>query len=159
MAVDAVGCPLDRDGDGFADYRDTCPDVPGPGTVDGCPVKEAASPVRMKLNVEFDTNKADVKALYHDEIGKLAEIMKKYPKATVVLEGHTDSRGSDNYNLLLSQRRVDSVRNYLIYQFGIDGARIKATGYGETRPVADNATDQGRRANRRVEAEIEYKAK
>ena len=161
VAVDAVGCPPDRDGDGFADYLDKCPDVPGPGTVDGCPVpvEEAAPVVRMRLNVEFDTDKADVKTVYHDEIGKLAEVLKKYPETTAVVEGHTDNRGSDNFNLLLSQRRADSVRQYLIDKFGIDEARIKATGYGETRPIADNATDQGRLANRRVEAEIEYKAK
>ena len=166
VAVDAKGCPPDRDGDGIADYLDKCPDVPAPGTVDGCPeqaevIKEEAAATalemrRLKLNVEFDYDKADVKAKYHDEIGKLADVLKKYPDIAVTVEGHTDSRGTDKYNLGLSQRRADNVRAYLIDKFGIKGARINAKGYGESRPIADNATDAGRQINRRVEGEIEY---
>lgn len=148
------GCPPDRDGDGFADYLDKCPDVPGSGSDNGCPVQV----IRMRIDVEFDTGRAEVKTEYHEEIGKLAETMKEYPDSTLVLEGHTDSTGSDSSNLDLSQRRVDSVRQYMIDTFGINPARITATGYGETRPIADNATEEGRSANRRVEAKIEYEA-
>lgn len=166
VAVDKKGCPLDRDGDGISDYLDKCPDVPAPGTIDGCPKKEelkeeatAAVPEikRLKLNVEFDSDKADVKEKYHDEIGKLADVLKKYPEISVTVEGHTDNKGADKYNLDLSQRRADSVRKYLIDKFGIDGARVKAKGYGESKPIADNATDAGQQMNRRVEAEIEYR--
>ncbi|MCX5851677.1 MAG: OmpA family protein [Deltaproteobacteria bacterium] len=166
VVVDKNGCPLDSDGDGILDYLDKCPDKPAPGTVDGCPelveeVKEEAAAAiletkRMKLNVEFDYDKADVKTKYHDEIGKLADVLKKYPEISVTVEGHTDNRGTDKYNQVLSQKRADNVRKYLIEKFGIEGARVKAKGYGESRPIADNATDAGKQINRRVEAEIEY---
>jgi len=166
IIVDAKGCPLDSDGDGIADYLDKCPDKPAPGTIDGCPeqveeVKEEAAAAvletkRIKLNVEFDYDKADVKAKYNDEIGKLADVLKKYPEISVTVEGHTDSRGTDKYNQVLSQKRADNVRKYLIDKFGVEGARVKAKGYGESRPIADNATDAGKQINRRVEAEIEY---
>ncbi|MCX5851377.1 MAG: OmpA family protein [Deltaproteobacteria bacterium] len=168
VVVDAAGCPLDSDGDGIYDYLDKCPDVPGPGTVDGCPVKEevqeekeeAAAELiekkRVRLNVEFDFDKADVKAKYHDEIGKVAAVLKANPEITIVVEGHTDSRGTEKYNEALSQKRADSVKKYIVDKFGIKASRIGAKGYGKSRPIADNATEEGRQINRRVEAAIDY---
>jgi OOP family OmpA-OmpF porin len=107
---------------------------------------------RVRLNVEFDFDKADIRPRYHDELKTVGDFMNKYPDVNMAIEGHTDSIGTDEYNQRLSQRRVDSVKNYIVEKFNIDGKRIKATGYGESRPIADNSTDEGRQRNRRVEA-------
>jgi outer membrane protein OmpA-like peptidoglycan-associated protein len=109
----------------------------------------------MTLNVEFDFDKSDVKAKYHDVIGKVAEFMKEYPTTTTVIEGHTDNRGKYEYNIKLSERRADSVRNYLIEKFGIESSRLSTKGYGYTKPVASNDTAEGRQRNRRIDAMIE----
>jgi OOP family OmpA-OmpF porin len=85
--------------------------------------------------------------------------MKQYPQTTTTVEGHTDSVGPDAYNQKLSQRRADAVKQVLVNQYGVGGNRVQSKGYGETRPVADNATDAGRAVNRRVEAEVEAQAK
>lgn len=84
--------------------------------------------------------------------------MRQYPDTNVVIEGHTDNVDvfhDPSNNIKLSQARADSVRQYLIDQFGIDASRITAVGYGPNRPVADNDTEEGRQKNRRVEAVIE----
>jgi OOP family OmpA-OmpF porin len=88
--------------------------------------------------------------MYHDEIGKVAELLKQLDKSTASIEGHTDSVASAAYNKKLSQRRADGVRNYLVQKFGIDAGRLTATGYGEEQPVADNKTADGKAQNRRV---------
>jgi OOP family OmpA-OmpF porin len=78
--------------------------------------------------------------------------MIKYPDTKIAIEGHTDSIGSNEYNQKLSERRANSVKNYIIDNFGIDAKRLRAEGFGETRPIADNNTDEGRQRNRRVES-------
>jgi OOP family OmpA-OmpF porin len=136
---------------------------------DGCPVvqkivPQAASAMekaivekgRVTLNVQFDFDKAVIKKKYRDEIGKLAEVMKKYPDLKITLEGHTDNVGGLAYNEKLSQRRVDAVKKYLAAKFGIEVSRLNAKGYGPIRPIASNATKEGRQKNRRVEAAAEY---
>jgi OOP family OmpA-OmpF porin len=109
----------------------------------------------MTLAIQFDSNKADIKSRYHDEIAKVADFMKKYPKATGTIEGHTDNTGKAAMNQGLSQRRAESVKNYLVQKFGIDPARLSAKGYGMTRPIADNRTIAGRAKNRRIEAKFD----
>ena len=94
----------------------------------------------MTLGVEFDFDKADVKAQYHDQIAKLADYMNKYPTTSATIEGHTDNVGSAEHNMKLSQQRAESVVNYLVEKFGIDRSRLSAKGYGETRPIAYNTT-------------------
>jgi outer membrane protein OmpA-like peptidoglycan-associated protein len=89
------------------------------------------------------------------DIQSLANFMKQYPQTTTVVEGHTDSVGTDAYNQKLSERRANAVREVLVNQYGVGGTRVNAVGYGESRPVADNATEEGRAINRRVEAEVE----
>lgn len=111
---------------------------------------------RVTLNIQFDTNMAVVKDQYYGELAGLADVMRRYPDLKVMIEGHTDSVGDDAHNMELSQRRADSVKNFLTARFGIDASRLDARGYGETRPVADNSTDEGRQWNRRVEAAVEY---
>jgi len=107
---------------------------------------------RARLNVEFDFDKSDIRPQYHDEIKQVADFMVKYPNTKIAIEGHTDSIGTDEYNQKLSQRRVDSVKDYIIDKFGIDGKRLRSEGFGETRPIADNKTAEGRQRNRRVES-------
>jgi len=152
VQVDEVGCPLDTDKDGVYDYLDKCPDTPIELKVDkdGCPMK-----VTINLNVLFDFDKADVKPKYHSEIKRVADYMNAYPWEKATLEGHTDSKGTDAYNEKLSQRRVDAIKKYLVEKFGISADRLKAVGYGESKPIATNDTDEGRQLNRRVQAVME----
>lgn len=118
-------------------------------------VAEPAEAVRVELDVKFDFDKAQVKQESYGDIKALADFMKQYPSTSTVVEGHTDSVGSDTYNQGLSERRAKAVRDVLVNQYGVDGSRVNAVGYGESRPVADNATAEGRAINRRVEAEVE----
>ncbi|MGD0277315.1 MAG: OmpA family protein [Syntrophales bacterium] len=122
------------------------------------PVHQGAAVVEkvsIALNILFDTGKSDIKTKYHDEIKKVANFMIKYPKTTVVIEGHTDNVGKKIYNKKLSIRRAESVRTYLVEKFGIDRSRTKTVGYGMDRPVAGNKTAEGRQKNRRMIAVIE----
>jgi len=147
VLVDVVGCPVDTDGDGVADYLDKCPGTPLDLKVDadGCPL-----PVTFNLNIEFDTDKADIRPQYRGELQKVADFIKSHPGTTAVVEGHTDASGSSSYNLKLSQRRADSVMDYLVDEFGVEPGRLSAKGYGETKPIASNDTKEGKQANRRV---------
>ena len=111
--------------------------------------------VTIALNVEFDTNKAVVKDKYYDEIKKVADFMKEFPNTTAAIEGHTDNIASAAYNQKLSEKRANSVRQYLIDKFGIDASRLTAVGYGLTKPIASNDTKEGRQKNRRVQAVLE----
>lgn len=164
VKVDASGCPLDTDGDGVLDYLDKCPGTPAGVKVDmdGCPLpmppkeKAIVEKGRVTLNVEFDFDKAVVKKPYYDEIGQLAEVLKKYPDLKITIEGHTDGVGKLEYNEKLSQLRAEAVKKCLVERFGIDAARLKTKGYGPIRPIASNATKEGRQKNRRVEAAAEY---
>lgn len=110
--------------------------------------------VTITLNVEFDTNKAVVKDKYRNEIKKVADFMKTYPNTTAVIEGHTDNVDTAEYNQKLSDERANSVRQYLINNFGIKASRLGAVGYGLTKPIASNSTEEGRQKNRRVQAVI-----
>ena len=111
--------------------------------------------VTIALDVEFDTDKAVVKEKYNSEIKKVADFMKKYPKTTAVIEGHTDNVYTPEYNQKLSEARANSVRLYLINHFGVKASRLSAVGYGLTKPIASNSTEEGRQKNRRVQAVIQ----
>lgn len=117
------------------------------------PVQPVAKvPVSIELEVLFDTDKSFVKPQYRQEVARVAAFMNEHPQVTAVIEGHTDSRASDEYNIGLSQRRVNAVMKILVEEFGIDPRRLSATGYGEARPRATNDTAEGRQLNRRVVA-------
>ncbi len=152
--VDKDGCPLDSDGDGVYDYLDQCPNTPKGVVVDykGCPI--AKEKVSVDLYIEFDFDKATIKPQYHNDIKTVADFMNKYPSTVANLEGHTCNIGTDAYNQKLSERRVNAVRSYLMEKFGIAPSRITATGYGESRPIASNDTEEGRKKNRRVTSNI-----
>jgi len=147
MKVDGRGCPLDSDGDGVIDELDQCPGTPLEVPVDekGCPPEK----VTIALTVEFDFDKWNIRKQYDEELDRVANFMKLYPNVTAEIEGHTDSFGSDAYNIRLSQRRAKSVVRALISR-GVEGSRLTPVGYGERRPIATNADAEGRQRNRRV---------
>ena len=110
--------------------------------------------VRVELDVKFDFDRDTIRPEFRQDIQSLAEFMRTYPSVTTTVEGHTDSVGAESYNQGLSERRANSVRQALIDE-GVESSRVNAVGHGEARPIADNATDDGRAMNRRVEAEVE----
>jgi OOP family OmpA-OmpF porin len=147
---------LDSDGDGVLDSLDKCPDTPKGIKVDkdGCPIPMKEK-VTITLLIEFDFDDDEVKSLHYADIEEVANLLKAYPKTNAELEGHTDSIGSEEYNMDLSKRRAESVKNYIAETFGIDATRISTVSYGESQPVATNETAAGRQNNRRVVANIE----
>ena len=151
-----VAAPVDSDGDGVFDDTDQCPNTEANIKVDekGCALLLTET-VTVELKVKFANNSDVVESEYFSEIEQVAKFMRDYSKTQVTVEGHTDDRGSAEYNQALSQRRANSVRQVLIDRFGILAERITAIGYGEQRPIADNATEAGRIENRRVVAVIE----
>lgn len=104
-------------------------------------------------NVYFDFGKATLRPESYTALNELANMLKAKPKITIEIGGHTDNVGDDQSNLTLSQNRAESVRAYLINK-GISGSRMTAKGYGESKPVASNDTDEGRQQNRRTEVKI-----
>ncbi len=110
--------------------------------------------LNMPDNITFDTAHAKIKPQAFGTLGNLARTLEQFRETRIVVAGHTDNVGSDAANLRLSQRRAYSVRNYLIDQ-GVSARRMQAVGYGETRPVANNETANGRAKNRRVEITLQ----
>lgn len=106
--------------------------------------------LNMPGNVTFATNSSDLSPAFFDVLTSVAKVLKEYGKTVVEVAGHTDSTGSDAYNQSLSERRAGSVASYLQSQ-GVSNQRMITVGMGESRPVADNTTESGKQANRRVE--------
>jgi len=155
---DDDGCPdCDNDGDGVLECPeviDRCPDKPAK-TPDGCPQKfkrivVTAKKIELKQTVFFETAKAKIRPRSFPLLNEVAQALKERKTMQVRIEGHTDSRGRDAYNMRLSGARAASVRGYLVGQ-GVPRSRMVSKGYGETRPIADNRTAAGRGQNRRVE--------
>jgi len=146
--VDKFGCELDSDGDGVVDSMDKCPNTPKGVPVDhnGCELEK-----EYKLHgVTFEFDSAKLSAQSTAMLDDAVKILKRKAGLKVVIAGHTDSRGNDDYNMGLSQRRAQAVADYLVGH-GVNGANLTVIGYGETQPVADNGSEAGRAANRRVE--------
>lgn len=146
---------IDSDGDGVFDSKDQCANTPKTHKVDavGCSLKLTET-VEIELNITFDSAKSVIKPAFESEVAKLAEFMNQYADTVVTVEGHTDSQGADAYNQKLSQSRADAVKAMLITKYGVAAERVKAVGYGEAQPIADNATAEGREQNRRVVGEV-----
>ena len=134
----------DSDNDGVCDTDDKCP-----GTAAGTRVDSVGCPLSQTLKVLFDFDSAELRPESITELERLVKFMNDVPFATALIEGHTDSVGADAYNLALSDRRAKSVFDYLTSR-GVDPARLKSVGKGESEPVAENTTDEGRQENRRV---------
>jgi OmpA-OmpF porin, OOP family len=121
------------------------------------PVAQAPPPAKKKIvrrSVHFDFDKATIRPDAVPVLNEAAETLKAEGGIAVIVEGHTDSVGTDAYNQKLSRRRADAVRQYLV-KHGIPANRITAEGFGESRPVASNDTGDGRAQNRRVELRVE----
>ncbi len=151
--VDADGCELDSDGDGVVDSKDACPGTLRGVKVDakGCEIKKKAISLSGIL---FRHDSAELKSESIAVLNATAETLRANPGVNVEIAGHTDNQGDAAYNQGLSQKRANAVRNYLISQ-GVNGSRLSASGYGESQPVADNTTSEGRVQNRRVELRID----
>lgn len=104
----------------------------------------------VNISVAFDTNSTEVGAIPKSSVQTIMEYLVKYPEDTLVITGHTDSVGPDAFNLDLSKRRAQSVKQYLIEQYAIDEHRLIVRGAGESQPIADNNTPEGQAQNRRV---------
>jgi len=123
--------------------------------IKGAKVERIGEGIKITFDsgILFDVDKATLKPAIEAELVDLAAILNKYEDTNILLEGHTDSTGSEEHNLELSRRRAQSVSNYLAIQ-GVNPTRFSIMGYGETQPIADNATSEGRSLNRRVEVAI-----
>ncbi|ORE88704.1 ompa/motb domain-containing protein [Oceanococcus atlanticus] len=180
--VDVNGCPFDTDQDGVPDFRDDCPNTPYgtpvdargcsndndgdgvPNDIDQCPntfpglaVDKVGCPLRDQVitlhNVHFEFDKAVLQPDSRTLLERVAKSLIDQPDLQIEVAGHTDSKGSDDYNQRLSDRRAAAVRQYLVSQ-GVAGENITSKGYGESEPVADNVTEEGRARNRRVEIHL-----
>ncbi|GLH43971.1 OmpA family protein [Pseudomonas atacamensis] len=159
----------DEDSDGVFDRRDRCPDTPENTEVDhrGCPLPQypvAVKPVEPAPqtevitlsdagNVLFDFDKSDLTPAAKAQLDTLMDKLRNADVVSIKVIGHTDSKGSDAYNQALSERRASSVAAYLLSQ-GLAPNKLTSEGRGESEPVADNASDEGRAENRRVELHI-----
>jgi OOP family OmpA-OmpF porin len=156
VKVDVNGCeivvappaPKDSDKDGVIDENDKCPNTPAGFRVDsnGCEVS-------YKLKINFDTNKADIKAEYNDEIAKFVLFMNTFPVYKAEIGGHTDNVGDATANKKLSSSRANSVKERFTKE-GVEAGRMTAIGYGEEQPIASNDTVEGRDENRRIEVTL-----
>lgn len=149
----------DADQDGVVDHMDSCLDTPPGARVgdDGCTLPEIANVskskamnIDMTLRIEFESGSHEILPDHEAELRRAARLLQRYPDLQIVIEGHTDDVGSDAYNQSLSEQRAAAVRRHLVTEYGVAEDRLAWRGYGESRPVADNATAEGRRRNRRV---------
>lgn len=156
VMVDARGCELDRDRDGVVDRLDRCPDTRAGAKVDasGCELAELKKPEILVLKgVTFATNSATLSAGSTAVLDEAAAALARRGDVKVEVAGHTDNRGSAAGNRRLSQQRAEAVMRYLVAN-GVNPGNVAARGYGPDRPIAENATEPGRAANRRVELRI-----
>jgi outer membrane protein OmpA-like peptidoglycan-associated protein len=154
------GCPYqDTDNDGVLDKDDDCPVTPGTIANKGCPEIEKEVEEILKTafdNLEFETGKDIIKEGSLPSLAELGEVLKKKPNWGLQISGHTDNVGDDQKNLILSKKRAEAVKNFMIQQ-GIEANRLSTLYFGETMPVASNETAEGRQKNRRVEMMIVFK--
>ncbi|ODP96476.1 hypothetical protein BGL48_02615 [Salinivibrio sp. SS3] len=141
----------DSDKDGVIAARDQCGDSVEQAKVnnEGCP-NERIEQEAFELNVQFATASAQVREEQYADIRRLADFMRRYPKARVTIEGHASKVGNAEYNMALSQRRAEAIANVLVTQFYIDKNRVDAQGFGETQPLIDDESDRANEQNRRV---------
>jgi len=158
---DNDGCPdIDNDGDGFLDNVDGCPNDKetrnGFEDEDGCPddiPEEVKKFTGVISDIKFKLNSDELLSSSFPVLNEAADILTEYPGIRMEIQGHASADGDDMHNMVLSQKRAESVRRYLVNR-GIDPSRLTATGYGENQPIADNDTQEGRVMNRRVEFKI-----
>lgn len=150
------GCP-DRDGDLIPDRDDLCPDEPGPVENEGCPIKEEpqvtleSDRIRIRGNIMFEVDSAVIQQVSYKQLDDVAKVLQENSElGPVLIEGHTDNRGSRAYNQDLSQKRAKAVVDYLVSK-GVAKKRLRSAGFSFDKPVATNDTPLGRAKNRRTE--------
>jgi OmpA-OmpF porin, OOP family len=155
--VGAKGCSLaiDADQDGVIDSADQCANTPITDKVDalGCSIFMEEE-VSQNLRINFGNNSSIISNPNNPDFQTFADFMNRYPNTDTVIEGHSSAPGNDDYNMMLSQKRADAVRKLLITNYGIDAARIKAVGYGETQLLDTANTKQAHALNRRITAKV-----
>jgi outer membrane protein OmpA-like peptidoglycan-associated protein len=117
-------------------------------------LREGNNLIIRLVGLSFPVGQAVIETQYFGLMGKVQAVMRMFPEAPVLIEGHTDSTGTDFANMQLSQERASAVREYLVANQAISGARVTAIGYGKTRPIASNDTPSGRAENRRIDVVI-----
>ncbi|MBP9674035.1 MAG: OmpA family protein [Bacteriovoracaceae bacterium] len=153
VAAEPTPVVLDDDQDGILNDEDKCPTTALGTAVNayGCAKAEKAT---IRLNVQFETAKSIIRSQYEGNIKDVANFLKQYVNVKAEIAGHTDSVGSLKYNTVLSAQRAQAVMNTLVKKYGIEKERLTAKGFGPAKPIADNATEEGKTLNRRVEAVI-----
>ncbi|MFA6473053.1 MAG: OmpA family protein [Candidatus Latescibacterota bacterium] len=123
--------------------------------VEGAKVERVGEGIQltMESGILFQTNQSALQSQAKQNIQQIADVLKKYPDTDIIIAGHTDSDGAEDYNQKLSERRAQSVADYL-KNLGVSNMRLQTIGYGETQPVAENSTADGKQANRRVEIAV-----
>lgn len=151
------GCP-DTDGDGIPDNIDKCPNVAGIAANKGCPEVKAETKkifAQALQGIQFESGKDVIKKTSNSILDKVVTVMKDNASYELEINGHTDNQGEATKNLVLSQKRADAVKAYLVSK-GINASKLTAKGFGETVPVADNKTSAGKAKNRRVEFKVNF---
>ena len=153
------GCPYkDTDGDGLLDKDDDCPNTAGPIENKGCPIIEVEIVEVLRTafdNLEFESGKDIILEVSKVALDELADVLIKKATWKLEISGHTDNIGGENFNLVLSKKRAEALKNYLIFK-GVDTNRLITFYFGETQPLIDNTTLEGRKKNRRVEMKITF---
>lgn len=155
---DGDGCPEpDNDKDTVVDLEDQCPNEPGEpgGDRPGCPRKPSLvvvteKEIKITQQIHFEFDKDVIRKESYPILDAIVEVLQKNPKIAIEVQGHTDNKGKPAYNLKLSDRRAASVKKYLVAH-GIDASRLQSKGYGMTRPLVPNDSEQNRALNRRVQ--------
>jgi len=161
VRVGPDGCPTDADGDGVPDNEDACPNTPGPNTPNGCPELDAATKKLIEEKVRFEFDRSRVQPGYKALLDSISVALQKYPDHVLLIKGHADYIGSEEYNQALSERRAQAVKDYLV-QLGVPNPdRLITRGYGETQPLVKvnerlprRRTEAARALNRRVGFEM-----
>ncbi|TYK65841.1 OmpA family protein [Colwellia echini] len=154
--VAATAAVNDKDNDGVVDAQDNCNDTAANVKVDskGCTLYSEET-AEINLNVAFANNSSVITLAMMSDIQRLADFMMTYQDTNVVIEGHSSAQGNDQYNLTLSQKRADAIKNTLISKYGISANRLTAIGYGETKLLSTGNSSADHKQNRRVIAVIE----
>ena len=151
------GCP-DADEDGIADAKDQCPLIPGIQEEGGCPRNYKQSievMTKARKGLFFNTGSAVIKEESYPVLDAVVKVLKNNPAYKLNIDGHTDNTGDSKVNLDLSQKRAEAAKAYIVSK-GIAEDRLAAKGYGDTKPAADNKTEEGKAKNRRVEFNIRF---
>lgn len=156
QSTPAVASPcLDIDADKVCDNTDACKNTGADAEVDsnGCPIVPKQTKA-FTLKVLFDFDRDFVKDEYRGQVQEAANYLKAHPESKITVEGYTDSTGSEAYNQKLSERRAAAVAEMLITEYGVAGSRVSSIGYGESHPIAENDTEEGRTSNRRAVGDL-----